>query len=269
MELKVEQIAIPEHIEFNFEEIKQELALQIEKYTTMAYTDDQLKQAKADKANLNKLKKALNEERLRREREYMQPFNEFKAQINELIAIIDKPIGLIDTTLKEADEKRKAEKKEQIIAIFNENEGAPIWLDLDQIANDKWLNVSVSLASIKSEIEQRIADINADLKTLAELPEFGFEATEVYKKCLGINQAITEAKRMAEIEQAKKDAQKEEQKPEEKPQPANEGFMNPPRDENSPRQWVSFSAYITVEEAKDLKGFFDRRNILIKPAKEI
>ena len=59
------------------------------------YTDDQIKNAKSDRADLNKLKKALNDERIRCEKEYMQPFNIFKAQIDGIIKIIDKPVELI------------------------------------------------------------------------------------------------------------------------------------------------------------------------------
>ena len=41
-----------------YEELKQELTEKVSMYETMVYTDDQIKEAKADKANLNKLKKA-------------------------------------------------------------------------------------------------------------------------------------------------------------------------------------------------------------------
>ena len=50
-------------------------------YEITSASDEKIKEAKADKANLNKLKKALNEERIRREREYMEPFNDFKAKV--------------------------------------------------------------------------------------------------------------------------------------------------------------------------------------------
>lgn len=101
MELKIEQVAIPEKIAFNYEELKQELSDKVKMYETLVYTDDQIKSAKADRADLNRLKKALNDERIRREKEYMHPFNAFKAQINEIIGIIDKPVALIDKQIRE------------------------------------------------------------------------------------------------------------------------------------------------------------------------
>lgn len=88
MELKVNEYQLPEQILFNYEELKAELTEKVQHYETLVYTDDQIKEAKADRATLNKLKKALSDERIRREREYMQPFNEFKSRINEILALL-------------------------------------------------------------------------------------------------------------------------------------------------------------------------------------
>ena len=96
MELRVNEVQLPEKIEFNYEELKQELEQKVKYYSTLVYTDEQIGDAKADRSDLNKLKKALNDERIRREREYMQPFHEFKMRINEIIEIIDRPVTLID-----------------------------------------------------------------------------------------------------------------------------------------------------------------------------
>ena len=110
MELKIMPYEQPAAIKFNFEELKTELEERVKVYEKMVYDETQIQQAKADRADLNKLKKALNDERIRREKDYMVPFNEFKAQINEIIAIIDKPVAIIDKQVKEFEEKEKQEK---------------------------------------------------------------------------------------------------------------------------------------------------------------
>ena len=139
MELKVEQYQLPEKLSFNFEELKTELEAKVSVYSNMVYTDDQIKLAKADKANLNKLKTALNDERIRRQREYMVPFEVFKKQIDEIIAIIDKPVEVIDKRVKEFDERKRQEKLDFITKYFNESEH-PVWLHLSQIMDGRWLN---------------------------------------------------------------------------------------------------------------------------------
>ena len=82
MELKVNEVALPEKITFNYEELKEELQEKAHTYEVIVYDEEQIKEAKADRAKLNNLKKTLNDERIRREKEYMIPFNDFKAKIN-------------------------------------------------------------------------------------------------------------------------------------------------------------------------------------------
>lgn len=105
MELKMNDYQLPGKISFNFEELKQELTEKVQHYETLVYTDDQIKEAKADRANMNKLRRSLNDERIRMEKEYMAPFDEFKAKINEIISIVDKPVALIDKQIKEYEDK--------------------------------------------------------------------------------------------------------------------------------------------------------------------
>ena len=162
MELKVNEVAVPEQITFNYEELKQELTEKVSMYETLVYTDDQIKQAKADKANLNKLKKALNDERIRREREYMQPFNDFKQKINEIIGIIDKPVAVIDKQVKEYEEKQKSEKMEAIKEYWD-NCDVPEGLSFEKIFDNKWLNASTSMKSIQDVINEAIAKFKNEM----------------------------------------------------------------------------------------------------------
>ena len=82
MELRVNEVKMPEKITFNYEELRSEIQKIVEDHSNLVYTGEQIKDAKSDKASLNKLKKALNDERIRLEKAYLEPFNEFKTQIN-------------------------------------------------------------------------------------------------------------------------------------------------------------------------------------------
>lgn len=294
MELIINEVSIPEQITFNYEELKAELTDKVKTYETLVYSDEQIKEAKADKAALNKLKKALNDERIRREKEYMQPFNSFKAQINEIIGIIDRPLAVIDAQVKSYEEKQKQEKMEQIRALWSEMD-VPDGLTFENVFVDRMLNVSYNMAHVKQKMLDDISRFNRDIATLSDLPEFGFEAVEVYKSTLDVNKAITEAKRMSEMAKAKAareaemkaraeaeeqarlaaeaDQKKQYEMPsvEEIPAPVQEDFANPPADEvggsenatvtAAEKQWISFRALLTVEQATALKEFFESYNI--------
>ena len=203
MELRVNEVAIPEEIKvLNFEELKAELKDKAEYYGSLLYTDEQIKDAKADRAMLNKFKNTANSERIRKEKEYMNPFNQFKSQINELIAIVDKPIAVIDERIAAYNDEQKAQKKKAIEELFA-GMGFQSFVTLEKIWDPKWLNASTSMKSIEEQMRARMYQIGDDVYTLSQLPEFGFEATEVFKQTLDINKAISEAKRMSEIAKAK------------------------------------------------------------------
>lgn len=271
MELKIKDYQLPDKISFNFEELKSELEAKVSVYSTMVYTEDQIREAKADKANLNKLKKALNDERIRREREYMIPFNAFKDQVNEIISIIDKPVLLIDKQVKAYEDKQKQEKMEQIKSLWDEMD-VPVGLTLDKVFEDRMLNVSYGMNHVKQKMLDDIKRFNRDIETLSALPEFGFEATEVYKSTLDINKAIAEGHRLSEI--AKKKAEHEAEQERLRKEAEFAKNMNPPVEKFAEEEvvqnvepaktWVKFAALMTVEQARELKRFFDERSIEFK-----
>ena len=297
MELKMNEYQLPEKISFNFEELKKELTEKVRHYETLVYTDDQIKLAKTDKAQLNKLKKVLNDERIRREREYMEPFNAFKKQINEIDGIIDKPVAVIDKQIKEYEDKQKQKKLVKIKELWSTME-VPEGLAFEKVFEERMLNVSFSIKHINQCFSDAIDRFNRDMETLRNLPKFGFEAVEVYKTTLDVNKAIEEGHRLSEMAKAKAEheaelarvrAEKEAQK---KKFPAD--VMNPPvvKDtdggvyvqdadkqgwtkhdapveapvEAPAKQWVAFQALMTTEDACALRVFFESRNIAFKPA---
>jgi hypothetical protein len=205
MELQIEDVQLPEQIKFNFEDLKSEIQAKAHEYEVSVYTEDNIKAAKADRASLNKLKKALNDERIRREKAYMKPFNEFKAQVNELIGLIDKPIIAIDTQIKGYEDSKKDEKRQAILEMWDKKD-KPEFLGFDRIYNPKWLNATISLKKIEEDMDLLIATVKANLDTLDSLPEFGFEAKEVYKTTLDLQRAIAEGQRLADIQKRKEEA---------------------------------------------------------------
>ena len=182
MELQVGAIQIPESISFNYEELKRELSETMTRYESLVYTPEQMKEAKADRAALNKLKKALNDERIRLEREYMKPFSDFKGKIAELVSMVDKPCKLIDEQVKSYEEAQKEQKRQQIAELFEKISDRPEWLKLEQIFVPSWLNASCNFKTISADIEMMLQTIKNDIAALSEMPAFAFEAIEVYKQ---------------------------------------------------------------------------------------
>lgn len=197
-------------IQWNQEEVKAWVAARVQDYKNIAYTEDQVKDMKKDCADLNKLRTAFESERKRLKKVCMEPYNLFEQQVKEVVALIDEPIQLIDSQLYELEERRKQQKKKDIEALFD-TIGFQTFVTLDNIFDQKWLNASVSLGKIEEQMKSIMYKIGTDVATIGNLPEFSFEAMEVYKKTLDLNKAILEGQRLAEI-QKRKQQYEEEQK---------------------------------------------------------
>jgi hypothetical protein len=279
MELKVKTPTFPEVIEFNFEELKQEITERASTYVNLVYSDEQIQDAKKDRANLNKFVKVLSDERIKVKKECMKPYEDFEAKIKELVEIVNTAITNIDSQVKGYEEKQKQDKLDEITNSFNST-NHPEWLHISQIMNEKWLNASVSMKAVMGEMDARLEQIKNDLVTLCNLPEFAFEAIEAYKCSLDLGKAINEAHRLSEMAKRKAEAERlKAEREAEQARLAAEAEAQKVHDEEaqfaaeiiadgvptthiSPvKQWISFKALLSVEDAKDLKQFFDDRSI--------
>ena len=84
MELRItnpQESWLTEQILWNNEELKAAIAEKVKDYKTIAYTEDSLKDMKADRADLNKLKKAFEDERKRVKKICMEPYTKFEQQV--------------------------------------------------------------------------------------------------------------------------------------------------------------------------------------------
>lgn len=258
MELKVKPFTPPEALSCNYDELKTALLEKTAQYETMVYTDDQVQVAKADRAALNKLKKALNDERIRQEREYMKPFATFKAQITELISLIDRPVQAIDAQVKAFDERRKEERRTAILDYWK-GTGAPEWM---HTCKPSWLNASYSMKTIQAEIDANIEQANKDLAVILKLPEYAFEAEEHYKATQSLSEAISEANRLKEMALRKAAHEAEKAAQQAVPEPATTTTV--PKREIPVREWIAFKALLTPDEALHLGNYMKSHGILYK-----
>lgn len=75
-------------------------------------TAETLKDDKSTRAELRKLYKSLNDEKIRIKKEYNKPLTEFETWFKKAVAVLDKAIAQIDEGVKEVEFKQKEERKE-------------------------------------------------------------------------------------------------------------------------------------------------------------
>ncbi|WP_245194165.1 DUF1351 domain-containing protein [Anaerobutyricum hallii] len=171
-------------IDWNFEELKEEITKKSSDYLNLVYSDDQIKDAKQDRANLRKLVTALEDKRKEIKKEVMLPYEDFAVKEKELVEIINGAIENIDTQVKGYEEGLRQEKLAKVKEIYKECIGdLDRTIPFDKIFKESWLNVSTTLKSIKEEIITIREKIDGDLKIInAENSPYIYEMKEEYLK---------------------------------------------------------------------------------------
>lgn len=200
----IEQI-IPPQISFNFEEIRAELAQKLQVYQNMVVTESGVKEAKADRANLNKFKAALADSRKSVKSQWNQPLSDFEDKMKVLERMVDEPISVIDRQIKSFEEIKKEEKRQSIEAFFEDNVGdLEEILPLQKIWNDRWLNATYPMKEIEQEIISRMRKTHNDINIIVamQLP-CTEQMLSAYLDTLDMGRAMEEKHRYEQAQKAK------------------------------------------------------------------
>lgn len=199
-------------IGWNKDEIKKAVISITEQYKGLAYTEEQLQEAKADRAKLNAMKNDISARRIQVKNALLEPYEKFDAEVKEVVALIDEPIAMIDEQIVAYEERTKEEKRQGLEKFFAENRAdLSELITFDKIFNPKWLNKTASLSSCKKEIKKAIEDITTDLTAIrSSLDEkYSLYAEEFYlKREMNLSKALSEANRIQEMDRKAEEAKK-------------------------------------------------------------
>lgn len=287
-------------IDWNFEELKKEITEKAEMYGSLVYTDENIKEAKADRAKLNKFIKVLEDKRKDVKKMMLEPYTQFESQVKELVSIIGEANDNIASQVKAYTEKLREEKREKVKEIYDKAmsvegaEGIAEILTFDRVFKESFLNSSTTFKSIVNEIEDLRDRVRHDLEVInADTGEYQFEMKQAYLKNLDMTEAISvkqqfeentrkkaeyEAKRKAEMEERKAreeaEAQKVvqagkqvvvEQQPEETQQEVEATKIVEATVTEERKFTVSFKVYGTQKQLRELKEFLTSNNIEYGP----
>lgn len=145
----------------NFEQLKETLQGLMARYEGRAYGPETLARAKNDKKELTRLRKQIDERRKEIKRTYLAPYNEFEAKVKELLALIDAPLDEIKAVVAEADERERAEKREEVYAFFRTKAGVlgcfadQVW-NSPAFAESKWFTKSCAASVWQREVQEKM-----------------------------------------------------------------------------------------------------------------
>lgn len=187
-------------IQFNHEDIKRELSIRLEKYRGLVYTEDSIKEAKADRATLNKFKDAIETRRKEIKKACIKPYEDFEVKIKEIVAMIDEPIKAIDDQIKAYEQAKKEEKLQAIKQFFMDKvDDLEQLVPFEKIFSQKWLNVTYKEADIQKEIIDHLDRIRSDLEALDALDTpYLLQLKDFYLKDFDLTATLQEKKRLEE-----------------------------------------------------------------------
>ena len=189
----------------NAKQIRDIVMANLPKYDISNYNDDNIDQAKKDKAALNKASKALNAKRLEIEKEFMKPFGEFKEVITETVKLIGDCSAKIDVVVKQNEQQYKDKKRATIKTYFD---GMNVNLvDFNKVFKADWLNKSASMKSVCNDIDSIFAKVENELATLQGFGEDFDVLRTYYMDTLNINNTIQYANRLKEQRERAKAAE--------------------------------------------------------------
>jgi hypothetical protein len=197
----------------HYAELKKEVDEKASHYKVLVLDETQLPEAKTDLASLRKLAKALNDERIAKEKEYMIPFNFAKSQIDELVKPVKEAIENIDSQLKAFEEAEAQKKTLDIVKLWEMKHFA--LLPYSKAYDPKWLNKGFDIKAISEAMDKFIEKVNSDFSLIERLcgvdnEEAITETWAIYKESITLDpmQAVDEQERRVN---AKKKADEERQ----------------------------------------------------------
>lgn len=184
----------------NYDEIRVGLERILKDYEGLVYTEENIPDAKKDRATLNKLLGDIEEQRKEVKKWWMTPYDAFEAETKTLTGMIEKQIDQIDVSLKDFEEQRKAKARENVMAYI---EGAcyglpePVRTRVpEHIYDPKWTNKTAKRAEWTKTVDDAVGRIQTEVEVLKTRVQTEEEATiilKAYASGFSLTEAIMKA----------------------------------------------------------------------------
>ena len=275
MELRIttqmEPGVLPE-VQWNNEELKKEIAEKAAEYKNIAYTAEQSTDMRKDRAKLNALVTAFEDQRKRVKKFYNEPYTKFEDQVKEVLAPAREAIALIDKGLDEIEKKYRADRKAKMQELYEKYVCDLRGLvPFTRTVKEEYYKKAFTDKKLEQAYSDFFGRIWEDMKALDGLPErFRDKALLKYVESFSLSDALREGKRLEELEKAMeerrrsqeaekaaRDAAKQREEPQARPQqqeaPITESVNT--ANEEEPIISLDFRAWGTKEQLMGLRQY--------------
>lgn len=208
--VRVEHPELPA-IRWNEAEVQQNLTEMLAAYTGRVYTPETIKDAKADRAAVNKLDKQLSDAARSAKAFYMKPLEEFLQSTKQMQTRCKAVSGAIDQQVKAVEEAERQDKQDALRAVYADCIGEMReMIPFDRLLVPQWLNKTYDLAKASRELRKSVETRREELRLIRETCGEDAEAcTTEYLRELNLNAALVEHSRRQNARDAQRRAEAE------------------------------------------------------------
>lgn len=259
-------------IESNMKEVKGYVEELNNYYKNINFTEETMKEAKDEKAKVNKFKTQVADYRKNIVAEYNKPIKVFEDTARETEKLLTNTYNTINQQVTNYEGKLKKEKEEEVRNYFEEYKES-LNIDFINFEDTKIkVNLSDSMTSLKKQVKNFIDKVNMDLATitlqryrdeiLVEYKQSGFILNNAITTVLNRQKAIEEAKKKEEEKRITIISNKEHEITKESYEQLEEVFDKPLEQPEEAKQEEILTLKFTVrgsrKKLKELKNFLIR-----------
>ena len=172
-----------------------------------------IKDAKADRAAVNKLDKQLSDAARSAKAFYMKPLEEFLQSAKQMQGQCKAVSGAIDAQVKAVEEAERQDKQDALRAVYADCIGELLDLiPFDRLLVPQWLNKTYDLAKASRELRRDVETRRKELKIIQDTCGEDAEACKLgYLRVLDLNAALAEHLRLQDNREKLRRAEAERQ----------------------------------------------------------
>lgn len=246
----------------NFKQLKNQANSIKDYYSRIIFTEENMKEAKEEKATINKLVDKVKRYRIDTVKDFKKPIEEFEEDAKATEKLLNETSSFIQDQTNAYESSLKKEKQDQLSEYFNEYaESLKIdFINLEQ-ANIN-VTLTASLKSLKEQAKTFIDDIDQGIKLINSQQRNNDRMLVRFKQTLNAPQSIITVINEIKAEEEAKSAREEAEKVNQailKSQPIKEE----PKPLEAPKEvmTITFKVVGTKEQLIDLREFMKVRGI--------
>lgn len=203
-------------ISANFAEIETQLKVKLAGYKGVVVTEESLADSKKDLAEIRKISKAINDEKIRVKKIWEKPYKDFETKCKNLMAIVGESETEISSQISEIEKKLELQKKDHLLELYKANiDEFGEYLPFENTLGEKWANKSYDDKTYLYDLSEKKISIRTNIEAIKALnSEIEEELLTVYKRSGNdLSKAITRhTQYLADKERVKAQAEAEAKK---------------------------------------------------------